>query len=460
LKKRKRKKEMSKRKSLRQLFVPITIELLCYMLAGIIDTLMISSVSDKAVGAVGTANTYLSVFVISFSIISSGVIAVMTQFIGAGQKGVAYQARQVGLVFNAVIGIILSVFLLLFSGNVLRAIGIADDLEKYATTYMMIVGGGCFIMAIIPIFGNYLRAFGHTKEPLYATAIANIINLVLNALFLFVFDMGVAGVAIATLISRIVNAAIVVIIAYVKINHRKFKDRIESSKVLFMILKIGLPAALETACYNVAISMVIHFLNGMDSEGINVTARAYTTQVASFSYCIGAGLAQANSIMTGWFVGSGEYDKCDKQTRKAANIGIIIAIIVDTIFALTAGFFMPFLSDNQEIINLVKTLLFVDILLEVGRVTNLVYGGALKTSGDVYFPLYCAIIVMFTFAVGGSYLLGVRMDMLVIGAYIAMALDEFVRGICVMIRWRTGIWREKSLVKAGKSNIKMKGEMA
>ena len=101
---------MAQRKTLKQLFIPITIELLCYMLAGIVDTLMISSVSDKAVGAVGTANTYLSVFVISFSIISSGVIAVMTQFIGAGKKGIAYQARQVGLVFNLCIGILLSVY--------------------------------------------------------------------------------------------------------------------------------------------------------------------------------------------------------------------------------------------------------------------------------------------------------------------------------------------------------------
>ena len=91
-------------------------------------------------------------------------------------------------------------------------------------------------------------------------------------------------------------------------------------------------------------------------------------------------------------------------------------------------------------------MLFIDIILEVGRVTNLVYGGALKTSGDVFFPLYCAIIVMFLVAAGGSYLLGIKLDLLVIGAYIAMALDEFIRGICVMIRWRTGIWRKKGLV--------------
>ena len=90
------------RKTLGQLFVPICLEILCFMLTGMVDTMMLSSVGDQAVGAVGTANTYIGIFIIMFSIISSGMIAVMTQYIGAGRKGIAYQARQLGLIFNAV----------------------------------------------------------------------------------------------------------------------------------------------------------------------------------------------------------------------------------------------------------------------------------------------------------------------------------------------------------------------
>lgn len=85
-----------------------------YMLSGMVDTLMLSSVSDQAVGAVGTANTYISVFIIMFGVISSGMVAVMTQNIGAGKPGIAYQARQLGLIFNAVIGMLMSVFLAVF----------------------------------------------------------------------------------------------------------------------------------------------------------------------------------------------------------------------------------------------------------------------------------------------------------------------------------------------------------
>ena len=87
----------AKRKTLTQLSVPICLETLFYMLSGMVDTLMLSSVSDQAVGAVGTANTYIGVFIIMFGVISSGMIAVMSQNIGAGRPGIAYQASNLDL---------------------------------------------------------------------------------------------------------------------------------------------------------------------------------------------------------------------------------------------------------------------------------------------------------------------------------------------------------------------------
>ena len=78
-------------KSFTKLYIPIALETLCYMLAGMVDTIMLSTVGDNAVGAVGTANTYINVFIIMFHVVSSGMIAVMTQYIGAKRIGIAYQ---------------------------------------------------------------------------------------------------------------------------------------------------------------------------------------------------------------------------------------------------------------------------------------------------------------------------------------------------------------------------------
>lgn len=435
----------SKRKSLKQLFIPICLEIFCAMLAGMVDTAMLSSVSDEAVGAVGTANTYLNLFIIMFSVISAGMIAVMTQYIGAGKPGVAYQARQIGTVFNAVIGVILSVGLFAFSDQIAVAAGIAPKLRAYAGTYLRIVGGSSILNALIPIFSSYLRAFGHTKPPMAAAVFANILNLVLNAVFLFIFQMGVMGVAIATVLSRAANLVIVLAASRRCISAKDSPERVSNKKIAGQIIRIGLPSALETALYNLAMALIIRFMNQMDPDGMNVTARSYASIISNFSYCIGAALAQANAIITGWQIGAGEYDRCDRETKRAALVSIAVASATAAVFAVFSEPIMGMFTDDPAMIALVGKLLMVDIVLEVGRGANLVFGQALKTSGDAMFTTVIAAVFMYLCAVGGTYLFGIRMEMLAVGTYIAMALDECVRAVCMYGRWRSGIWRGKGL---------------
>lgn len=438
----------AERKTLTQLFVPICFETLFYMLSGMVDTLMLSSVSDQAVGAVGTANTYIGVFIIMFGVISSGMVAVMTQNIGAGRTGIAYQARQLGLAFNAVIGILMSVFLAAFSGKILRIVSIAPALQEPAEIYLKIVGGACFLNALIPIFSSYLRVFGYTKHSLIGTIVGNVLNIVLNSVFLFVLNWGVMGVAVATVISRVVNLIIVAAMGAVLIKAKQSPERMSAGKILGQIIKIGFPSACETALYNVAMTFIVRFMNQMDANGMNVAARSYTMQIANFSYCVGAALAQANAIMTGWRIGAKEYDECDKGTRKAVIYGLITATCFSVTFAVLGQFIIHIFTDDVQMIKLVEKLLIVDIFLEFGRVTNLVYGQALKTSGDALFPVVMGAIFMYLFAVGGTYFLGIHLGLLAVGAYIAMAGDECARAVGMVLRWKSGKWKNKSLLES------------
>ena len=435
------------RKTLAQLSVPICLETLFYMLSGMVDTLMLSSVSDQAVGAVGTANTYIGVFIVMFGIISSGMVAVMSQNIGAGRPGIAYQARQLGMIFNAVIGILMSAVLAVFSGGILRMVSIAPALFEPAVTYLKIVGGTCFLNALIPIFSSYLRVFGYTKHSLIGTIVGNILNIILNSVFLYVFHRGVMGVAVATVISRIVNLIIVAIMGAVLIKAKQSPERISPQKILAQIVKIGFPSALETALYNVAMTFIVRFMNQMDANGMNVTARSYAMQIADFSYCAGAALAQANAIMTGWRIGAKELEECDRGTRKAVIYGLVTATCFSVTFALSGRFIVHIFTDNTQMISLVVKLLIIDIFLEFGRVTNLVYSQALKTSGDALFPVIMGAIFMYLFAVGGTYFLGIHMGLLAVGAYIAMAGDECARAVGMVLRWKSGKWKSKSLVE-------------
>ena len=434
-------------KSFTKLYIPIALETLCHMLAGMVDTIMLSSVGDNAVGAVGTANTYIGVFIIMFNVVSSGMIAVMTQYIGAKKDGVAYQARQLGVIFNFSIGIVLAIFLFSFSGRILEVVGVAPLLMDYAKIYLRIVGGFCFLNALIPIFSSYLRAFGHTRQPLVASLLANVVNLCLNAVFLFVFHSGVAGVAAATVISRALNLVVIIVAARILIKAKEEPTRLKNREVFAQIIKVGLPSAMETTLYNVAMTLTIRFLNQMDEAGLNVTARAYASQITNFSYCAGAALAQANAIMTGWRIGEGDYEACDKGTKKVACIGICIAAGLEAIFALSSNYLIRVFTDNPEMIALVGKLLAIDIVLEMGRVTNLVFGQALKTSGDALFTTIMAVVFMYICMVGGTWFFGIQLNLMAVGAYIGLASDECVRAVGMVLRWQSGKWKTKGFIK-------------
>ena len=180
---------------------------------------------------------------------------------------------------------------------------------------------------------------------------------------------------------------------------------------------------------------------------MNVTARSYAMQIADFSYCAGAALAQANAIMTGWRIGAKELEECDRGTRKAVIYGLVTATCFSVTFALSGRFIVHIFTDNTQMISLVVKLLIIDIFLEFGRVTNLVYSQALKTSGDALFPVIMGAIFMYLFAVGGTYFLGIHMGLLAVGAYIAMAGDECARAVGMVLRWKSGKWKSKSLVE-------------
>lgn len=437
-----------KQKKLYQLFFPIFFEILFMMLAGMVDTLMLSTEGDQAVGAVGTANTYVSLFLIMFSVISSGMVAVMTQYIGAGRPGVAKQAMRIGLVFNAVLGIAVTAVLILGAETILEAVGIARDLEAPAKIYLQVVGMFCICNAITPILSSYLRSFGHTTPTLVATLVANILNVALNAFFLFVMEWGVLGVALATGISRLVNLLWVAVAAKRRIKLENDPDAPRNREIFGKIIRVGFPAAMETTLYNLAITLVISMLNRMDDTGMQATARAYALQIANFSYCVSAALAHANAVIVGWCLGAGKHDECNRITKKSTIIGISAGVITAGIFAVFSRQIVGFFTSDPEMIKLVGALLVVDVFLEIGRSANLVYGFALKTSGDAVFPMVIAIVFMFLCAVGGTWLFGMKLGYLAVGAYIGMALDECIRGVLMRGRWQSGRWKRLSLVKA------------
>ena len=428
------------------LFLPIFLELLFTILAGMVDTMMLSSVGDHAVGAVGTANSYINVFLVLFTIISSGMMAVMTQYIGAKRPGIAQQTLRLGLLVNLAAGVVISLLLCVGADPILTLVGIAQDLREPARVYMQTVGAFCVCSALIPVYSSYLRAFGHTASTMYATIFSNVMNFVLNALFLFVLNMGVFGVALATGISRLINLIWVWAASRFRVEKVSDPSRLKSGEIYRKIMRIGLPGAMEIVLYNLAMMIITSLLNRMDSNGLQVTARAYASTIASFSYCASSALAQANAILVGWRIGAGEITICDRETRRNAVVGILMSGCGAGLLALFAEPILGIFTQDPEMIRLVGILLAIEIALEMGRAANMVFGFSLKSSGDAAYPMMIAVVFMFLLAVGGTWLFGVKLGWLVIGSFVGMAMDECTRAVLMFLRWHKGYWKNKSLL--------------
>ena len=416
------------------------------MASGIVDTLMLSSVPN-GVGAAGTANTYIGMFFILLNVISCGMMAVITQNIGAGKPGVAYQTRQIALILNAIVGLLVAVFLAALAKPVLTWLNTSPALLPAAARYMRIVAVGYFFDAITTILCAYLRAFKHYRQPFAAIISGNLLNIGLNALFLFGFGWGIEGVAGATVVGKLFALVLVFVLGHFAMKKAELKERESRRVILGQILKIGFPAAMESISYSVAMAIAMAFVNEMDPAGFNATAKSYTTQISNFSYCAAFALAQANCYFVGWRIGGNEMEKCYKGTLKVGLIGIGLGVTIQLVFALLGRVLAGIFTTDEALMQVIQCALFIDIGLEVGRATNLILGQALKTSGYSLIPSIVSAVINAIVAVAGTYIFGIVCGWGVLGCVFALTLDECCRGLFLFFMWRSRRWEKAAIIK-------------
>ena len=130
-----------------------------------------------------------------------------------------------------------------------------------------------------------------------------------------------------------------------------------------------------------------------------------------------------------------------------SHTALIISIASATLLALFGRLLLSIFTDNETIIGIGVAVLFVDIILELGRSVNLTIGNALKAAGDATFTVIIGIVFMVLVAGGGSYILGTTLKWYVLGVWIAKACDEIIRGILMFLRWKSDKWKTKALIK-------------
>ncbi|MCG1020070.1 MATE family efflux transporter [Sutcliffiella horikoshii] len=430
---------------------PIFIEVLLHMLMGNADILMLSQYSDDSVAAVGVANQILFMLIVMFGFIATGTTILVAQYLGAKNRGLAAEVTVVSIGANLLFSLAISIVVFLFSSKLLLMMDLPPELLSEADSYLKLVGVFSFIQALVITIGATIRSYGFTRDAMYVTIGMNIINVIGNYLFIFgpfgIPVLGVDGVAISTVVSRTLGLIVITILLFKRIEEplpfsRLFKLPIDHLKNL---LKIGIPSAGEHLSYNTSQIVITYFIVMMGTEAL--TTKVYTQSLMMFIFLFSLAISQGTQIMIGHQIGARQVEDAYKRCLKSLRLAIVISIATAIPIAIFSDTLLGFFTSNPDIIALGGTLILFTVILEPGRSFNLVVINALRAAGDVKFPVYIGICSMWGVSVTVSYILGIHFGFGLIGVWIAMILDEWLRGIIMLYRWRSRTWVSKSFIQ-------------
>ncbi len=436
-------------KTLLKLTIPIFLELILQVLLGNVDKIMVRS--DASANAINQANSILDMLTMSISVLAAGSLILINQYKGANDKSSEQKIYSIAFFFNLFLSFVLSAIILLFSEQIFNLMNVSPEFYDQALIYIRINGGFLFLQAIILSLATFLRSNALVVQGFIVSASFNVLNVGLNALFLYVFKIpGVTGVAIATVISRVIGIIALFIMIY-KLTDIKLslKNALTNVKgFLSKLLKVSIPSAGESFSYSLSQIVILSIINiiGLTIAVAAPTAKTYTNIMIQFSFIFTSSISQAMQIMLGRYLGARKTDEAEKLIRKTLTLAVSTSVIISLIQALFASFIFSLFTKDPEVIKLCQYIMWVEVALEIGRAINITLVRALQTSGDVLFPTILAVIFCWVVAVVGSYVLGVVFKLGISGVWIAMTIDELCRAGIFLIRLKRGKWKTMNLI--------------
>jgi putative MATE family efflux protein len=432
------------------LAIPMYLENLLRTALSSVDVFMVATYSEKAVAAVGLINQFSFFLILLYLMVGSGASTLIAQYLGAHKTREAGDAGIASFVLGTGFAIVLSLGTVFGAHGILGLYTLEPEVYTFAWQYLVIYGAGSVFVAFNIVQGTILRAFGHPRDTMWANMIANVCNVIGNAIALYgPFGLpvtGVVGVAVSTVVSQII--ACVILAVMIKIR----RDIVLPWKDLFRIpapmykklLYIGVPTAGENVAYSLMQIVIMGFIAKVGTAAMN--AHVYTYTILRFVFMPAISIGSAGQIKVGYLVGARRFDSAEKKVWGYFLLAAAISMGLMTILWFIRYPVIRFFTKDMAVIAMVSTLFLISFLRESGRISNIIIIPALKGSGDVIFPVVCGMIFMWLVGVGGAWLLGLHWGLGLAGIWIAIAADEWLRGIVIAIRWKSGAWKSKSLV--------------
>jgi len=429
---------------------PIFIELLLQIIVGNADQLMVGLHDPDGVGAIGNANQISNMLILVFAVVCTAATILVSHALGAKDTKAVNQTYAVSLVMNLALGAAVSLLLLFASPLIFTAMGVHAVIFARTCLYMRIIAVGMVFQALYATFSAFFRANQMMKETMAVSVVMNCVNIGGNYLLINgagpLPALGVAGAAISSDVSRLLG-----LVLLAALFRRRFGPVLRLSLLrpfpwrrLKDLLAIGVPSAGEQASYNGSQICVQATCNQLATYVVNT--RVYVGMFATISYILGSALSQAGQVLVARLMGAGDIPGTEKTVNRILAGALVTAAVLSTAVWAVARPLFSLVTADARVLDLAQAVMAVEIPLELGRAVNMVMSRMLQSCGDIKFPVTICIVSAWVTGVGGGVLFGLVLGWGLMGIWTAMALDECVRAVLFLLRWKSGVWKTKQVL--------------
>lgn len=437
------------KRSLLSLTWPIFIDLSLHFATLIINTIMVGMVSVKAVAELTIGNQVFDLALIIFNFFNIGVCVVCAQALGANNKRLARRLIHVGLGVNLIIGTIVSIAIFMASGFIVDIMQVPEEIKESSHNYLQILSLSFLPLSICLVGSAILRAHNCTRDAMYVSMLVNIITVIGNTLFLFGYlgvpVMGVEGVAISTVLSRTVGCLVFIPLIIARTNTRiipRFMF-VFRRKIISSILSIGLPGAGENLSWHTQYMFMTGVIASMGAMAL-ATQGVYF-QIVQVLMLFSISIGMGTELLVAHYTGAMKLDLANKQLIKSVKIGEVVTFLLTFSMPLgTGAFLVSCFTDNAEVLAIASGLFIITVFQEPGRILNIIIINSLRATGDTTFPVIMAVISMWGISVPLGCFLGLYLEWGLVGVWIGFAADEWVRGIAMLLRWKSLAWQKSA----------------
>lgn len=441
---------MFTKKDLMRLIIPLIIEQILFVTVGMADSMMVARVGEAAVSGVSLVDSINVLLIGLFGALATGGAVISAQFLGHKEEKNACIAGEQLIVSNFGLSLILMVVTFLFGNSILLLLfgDVEPDVMANARTYLFYSAMSFPFVAIYNACAALFRSMGNSRISMLISFFMNLINIVGNAVLIFGFSMGVAGAAIATLVSRIFAA----ITLFILLKNKKHVIHIEPLKyfrfnivMIKKILTIGIPNGLENSVFQIGKILVQGIIAGLGTTAI--TANAVAGNVGGLGVLPGSAMGMALITVVGQCVGARDFDGVKKYTFKLLKVAHLIMGVINVGIILLNPFILKLYNLSDETAVLTRELMIYHcILATLIWPLSFALPNALRAANDVKFTMWISMISMWIWRIGFSYVLVMWFHMGVLGVWIAMTIDWLFRSICFIIRLLKEKYRGMSVI--------------